>query len=447
MTLPSWMLVRAPIRIRFTSPRSTQLYQMLASGPISMSPISRAPGATKAAGSTRGALPPKRDQGHRLQLPGPDVVDDGRVELGKARIVIIELGPPGHAEPLHQAPARLVAGDGDRDDPVGAERLEGEIERGDRRLLRIALPPGILAQPPADLVASPSIGLPGVVGDLEPAKAEQLAVRLALDRPEGEAALLLPAHEAARAATRACCLASARRRASASPLGVLVWRMKGSISSSRQSRRISRSVSITALTPARSGRQVRIVDDRQDRGMVVGPAGEARRGSSGSPVRCASVAAQRDPAGRASPDCATRRSRPRWWRCSASSSLGRHIFQHRRASSRRAAAMSATHRLEVEIAVGDVEEDDAVAAAPRGRRPASASRVSRCIGTASEEKASTARMSSEPAGCAGEAEAGVAEHDPRLRRAAREEGEAVAGDLRPSPGRSRRRSSPGSGRA
>ena len=46
-----------PIRIRFMSPRSTQLYQTLASGPSSTSPISRAPGATKPAGSTTGDLP------------------------------------------------------------------------------------------------------------------------------------------------------------------------------------------------------------------------------------------------------------------------------------------------------------------------------------------------------------------------------------------------------
>ena len=38
-TLPSWMLVRAPITIRLTSARSTQLYQMLASGPMVTSPV------------------------------------------------------------------------------------------------------------------------------------------------------------------------------------------------------------------------------------------------------------------------------------------------------------------------------------------------------------------------------------------------------------------------
>ena len=41
--------------------------------------------------------------------------------------------------------------DGQRDDMGRAETAEGKVERCDRRLLRIALPPGTFAQPPADL--------------------------------------------------------------------------------------------------------------------------------------------------------------------------------------------------------------------------------------------------------------------------------------------------------
>jgi hypothetical protein len=48
-----------PHRDRSMSPRSTQLYQMLASSPIVTSPIRRAPGATNALSATAGIWPPK----------------------------------------------------------------------------------------------------------------------------------------------------------------------------------------------------------------------------------------------------------------------------------------------------------------------------------------------------------------------------------------------------
>jgi hypothetical protein len=43
--------------IRLTSARSTQLYQMLTSGPIVTSPTMRHPGAMNALGSILGVLP------------------------------------------------------------------------------------------------------------------------------------------------------------------------------------------------------------------------------------------------------------------------------------------------------------------------------------------------------------------------------------------------------
>ncbi len=55
--LPSWMFERAPTTIWLTSARSTQLYQMLTSGPIVTSPMIRHPGAMKALGSICGVLP------------------------------------------------------------------------------------------------------------------------------------------------------------------------------------------------------------------------------------------------------------------------------------------------------------------------------------------------------------------------------------------------------
>src|SRR3546814_17614495 len=51
------MLLRAPTRIWLTSARSTQLYQMLTSGPITTSPMIRHPGAMHALGSISGVLP------------------------------------------------------------------------------------------------------------------------------------------------------------------------------------------------------------------------------------------------------------------------------------------------------------------------------------------------------------------------------------------------------
>src|SRR5262249_13312760 len=59
MTVPSWMLVSAPTRMRLVSPRSTQPNQMLARGPISTSPMMTAPGAMKASGAMRGWRPSK----------------------------------------------------------------------------------------------------------------------------------------------------------------------------------------------------------------------------------------------------------------------------------------------------------------------------------------------------------------------------------------------------
>ena len=50
---PSWMFVRRPMRMRFTSPRMTTFIQTLLSAPISTSPMTCADSSTKADGSTR----------------------------------------------------------------------------------------------------------------------------------------------------------------------------------------------------------------------------------------------------------------------------------------------------------------------------------------------------------------------------------------------------------
>src|SRR5688572_20288869 len=108
---------------------------------------------------------------------------------------MVELDAAAHPEPLHQSPARYIAGEGDRHHLSRAEPVEGIIERGGGRFLRIALPPGVLAKPPANLIFAGDRAVVAV-GDLDPAKAEQVFVFLPLQYPEREAALLLPAHDA-----------------------------------------------------------------------------------------------------------------------------------------------------------------------------------------------------------------------------------------------------------
>ena len=57
--VPSWIDVRAPIRMLPWSPRSTAVGQTVDSGPISTSPITTASGWTKAVGSILGARSPR----------------------------------------------------------------------------------------------------------------------------------------------------------------------------------------------------------------------------------------------------------------------------------------------------------------------------------------------------------------------------------------------------
>src|SRR4051812_1600484 len=59
MTVPSWRLVSAPMRMLLVSPRRTQPYQMLARGPISTSPMMTAVGAMNASGAILGWRPAK----------------------------------------------------------------------------------------------------------------------------------------------------------------------------------------------------------------------------------------------------------------------------------------------------------------------------------------------------------------------------------------------------
>ena len=84
---------------------------------------------------------------------------------------------------------------GERDDMRRAEPVKGEIQRGNRRFLGIALPPGALAQPPADFQLAREIGTARRIDPLQPAKTEQLTILLALDQPEGVAKFALIADQ------------------------------------------------------------------------------------------------------------------------------------------------------------------------------------------------------------------------------------------------------------
>src|SRR5215210_920439 len=57
MTVPSWMFVRAPIRIEFMSPRTRQWNQIPVSEPITTSPMIAAVGAINASAAMIGVTP------------------------------------------------------------------------------------------------------------------------------------------------------------------------------------------------------------------------------------------------------------------------------------------------------------------------------------------------------------------------------------------------------
>src|SRR3954453_10060450 len=106
-----------------------------------------------------------------------------------------EIGPAGHAEPLHQAPTRRIGRNGEGDDAAAVEMGPGPAKRGLRRLPGIALPPRVLAQAPADFHLAVD-RRSRHVGALETAEAEQRTVGLALDRPEAVAVFALASFEA-----------------------------------------------------------------------------------------------------------------------------------------------------------------------------------------------------------------------------------------------------------
>src|SRR6185436_14060211 len=110
------MLVRAPIRIQFTSPRATVWNQKETSSPSSTSPVTYAPGATNTRTPSRGSLPSKGTSG--ILFPrGPPA--DREKDLLIGRQELLELRARRGAQEVdaailqgkleHQRAARLVA--------------------------------------------------------------------------------------------------------------------------------------------------------------------------------------------------------------------------------------------------------------------------------------------------------------------------------------------------
>ena len=91
MMVPSWILVPAPMRMKFVSPRSTQWYQTLLPAPIVTSPMTAAVGATQAVGVHR------RD----LALEGIERRRDAR-SFGRSRQPRLDRDAEHQADVLHR---------------------------------------------------------------------------------------------------------------------------------------------------------------------------------------------------------------------------------------------------------------------------------------------------------------------------------------------------------
>ena len=115
----------------------------------------------------------------RLRDAAPLAVDPVDADRAPAQGVLAERA---HPEPLGDAHRRQVLGRDDRDQLVRAERAPGPLHRRAGRLGRIAAPPGVAGQEPADLEPRPALGVP------EPDAPDERAVVSVLDRPQPVAA-------------------------------------------------------------------------------------------------------------------------------------------------------------------------------------------------------------------------------------------------------------------
>src|SRR5687767_12978923 len=193
----SWMLVRAPTRIRPTSPRSTAPYHTLALSPSSTSPSTTAFGAMNADAGTRGERPRigpitrPRVASPRLLVFGIPLAEVFGPQLFQEMAKILRLllgrllGRSRRRLRLHRLVEQLVH---DEDRRAGAERDRDRIAR--TRVNRHGPCPGV------EIDAREEGGVLEV-GDHDPG---DLPLQAVDDRDEeivGEGALVLLAHELA----------------------------------------------------------------------------------------------------------------------------------------------------------------------------------------------------------------------------------------------------------
>ena len=135
--------------------------------------------------SSRARLPWQRASRRRPSIDGHRV--QHRRHVGE-----IEVRPAGHPQALHQSPARLVRRDGKRTTMRrNVEIGQGQVEARDRGLLGIAHAPTHPRAGASRFRSRRGSERLSLVDALQPAKAEQRAVRLPLDDPEGVAVVAL----------------------------------------------------------------------------------------------------------------------------------------------------------------------------------------------------------------------------------------------------------------
>src|ERR1017187_8858597 len=101
MTVPSWILVRAPMRTEFMSPRTRQWNQTPVSDPIATSPITAAVGAMNASSAIVGVTPCNEKIG-----PNPPYGRSGMRHFPRPDACV---QPKHQADVLHRGARRTLA--------------------------------------------------------------------------------------------------------------------------------------------------------------------------------------------------------------------------------------------------------------------------------------------------------------------------------------------------
>src|SRR5690606_26083137 len=114
----------------------------------------RTSGSPTSPTSRAASLPGSR----RASRSSPDrprhAVQHVALEAVAGQLRVVELPLDGEADLVHHPPTRDVADGGEGHDLVEPELLEAEVERGERRLGRVAAPPVLGGEPPTDLDAA-----------------------------------------------------------------------------------------------------------------------------------------------------------------------------------------------------------------------------------------------------------------------------------------------------